>query len=168
MGSGSSKNSRRRRAQESRSYYDDEDDFYDEEDDESVVSSIPPSPASQRSFRSNREVSNGLRRAPNHLGETMRSMNITTTPASNTSKLQEQRKKWKAETAKRISVVARVRPLNVREIKSNARDIAYVDEVNNECTVLIPKPSKMIAQVTKPKKEFEKFMYRLSLLIEWW
>ena len=84
----------------------------------------------------------------------MRSLNISNIPASNTTKLQEQRKKWKAETAKRISVVARVRPLNVREIKSNARDIAYVDEEHNECTVLVPKPTKMIAQVTQWFIEF--------------
>jgi hypothetical protein len=28
------------------------------------------------------------------------------------------------------------RPLNVREIKNNEKDILYMDEINNECTIL--------------------------------
>lgn len=103
----------------------------------------------------------------------MRSLNISTLPSSNTDNLKTQRLKWKEETSKRISVVVRVsltsktwpndgcfhllsllyrlgiqvRPLSVREIKAGAKDVAFLDELNNECTLLVPKPTKMIAQV---------------------
>ena len=33
------------------------------------------------------------------------------------------------------------RPLNIREIKEEAKDIVYIDEINHECTVLCP-PSR--------------------------
>ncbi len=56
------------------------------------------------------------------------------------------RKKWDVETAKRIHVVVRVRPLSMREIKADAKDIVYMDEINNECTILVPKPSKAYQQ----------------------
>ena len=35
------------------------------------------------------------------------------------------------------------RPLNVREIKEEAKDILYMDEINNECTLLCPPPKQV-------------------------
>ena len=31
-----------------------------------------------------------------------------------------------------------IRPLNIREIKEEAKDLLYMDEINNECTILSP------------------------------
>ena len=36
-------------------------------------------------------------------------------------RLQQQRKKWNDETAKRIHVAVRVRPMNINEIKADAK-----------------------------------------------
>lgn len=43
---------------------------------------------------------------------------------------------WSKPESKKIHVVVRARPLNVREIKNNEKDILYMDEINNECTIL--------------------------------
>ena len=37
-----------------------------------------------------------------------------------------------------------LRPLNVREIKEEAKDILYMDEINNECTLLCPPPKQQV------------------------
>ena len=40
------------------------------------------------------------------------------------------------------------RPLNIREIKEEAKDIVYVDEINHECTLLCP-PGKQNGSARK-------------------
>lgn len=60
-------------------------------------------------------------------------------------KLQKKRMEWEEATAKRIHVVVRTRPLNVNEIRNNSKDVVYMDEINNECTILVPKPRKAMA-----------------------
>ena len=40
------------------------------------------------------------------------------------------------------------RPLNIREIKEEAKDIVYVDELNHECTLLCP-PGKQNGSARK-------------------
>jgi len=45
---------------------------------------------------------------------------------------------WSQPASKRIHVVVRVRPLNMREIKEEAKDIIYMDEINHECTLACP------------------------------
>ena len=54
---------------------------------------------------------------------------------------------------KRIHVVVRARPLNIKEIKEDSRDVLFMDEINNECTILVPKSRKtMAAQGGNPNK----------------
>ncbi|XP_023331718.1 kinesin-like protein KIF17 [Eurytemora carolleeae] len=57
------------------------------------------------------------------------------------NRIKNQRIDWNKPESKRIQVVVRTRPLNVREIKEEAKDILYMDEINNECTLLCP-PAK--------------------------
>ena len=45
---------------------------------------------------------------------------------------------WSKPESKRIHVVVRTRPLNMREIKEEAKDVVYMDEINHECTLLCP------------------------------
>ena len=53
----------------------------------------------------------------------------------------------------RIHVVIRARPLNIKEIKEDSRDVLFMDEINNECTILVPKTRKtMAAQGGNPNK----------------
>ena len=33
-------------------------------------------------------------------------------------------------------MVVRARPLNIKEIKEDSRDVLFMDEINNECTIL--------------------------------
>ena len=40
------------------------------------------------------------------------------------------------------------RPLNMREIKDEAKDIVYMDEINHECTLLCP-PNKQNGSARK-------------------
>ena len=40
------------------------------------------------------------------------------------------------------------RPLNIREIKEEAKDIVYIDEINHECTLLCP-PGKQNGSARK-------------------
>jgi len=50
-------------------------------------------------------------------------------------------------------VVVRARPLNIKEIKEDSRDVLFMDEINNECTILVPKSRKtMAAQGGNPNK----------------
>ena len=52
----------------------------------------------------------------------MRSLSrASTRPSSAEERLNEQRAKWAKETAKRIHVVVRVRPLSLKEIKQDAK-----------------------------------------------
>lgn len=67
-------------------------------------------------------------------------------PMSADEALLARRKKWAAETAKRIHVVVRARPMSMREIKEYSKDIVYMNEDVNECTVVVPKPSKAYQQ----------------------
>ena len=50
-------------------------------------------------------------------------------------------------------MVIRARPLNIKEIKEDSRDVLFMDEINNECTILVPKTRKtMAAQGGNPNK----------------
>ena len=50
-------------------------------------------------------------------------------------------------------MVVRARPLNIKEIKEDSRDVLFMDEINNECTILVPKSRKtMAAQGGNPNK----------------
>ena len=49
--------------------------------------------------------------------------------------------------------LVRARPLNIKEIKEDSRDVLFMDEINNECTILVPKTRKtMAAQGGNPNK----------------
>ena len=45
-------------------------------------------------------------------------------------------------------MVVRTRPLNIREIKQEAKDIVFIDEINQECTMLCP-PGKQNGSARK-------------------
>ena len=50
-----------------------------------------------------------------------------------------------------LKMIIMFRPLNVREIKEEAKDILYMDEINNECTLLCPPPKHQVCQLFSVK-----------------
>jgi len=64
------------------------------------------------------------------------------------SRLKTMRVDWSKPESKRIQVCVRSRPLNIREIKEEAKDIVYIDEINHECTLLCP-PGKQNGSARK-------------------
>ena len=64
------------------------------------------------------------------------------------SRVKTLRVHWSKPESKRIQVVVRTRPLNIREIKEEAKDILYIDEINHEVTLLCP-PGKQNGSARK-------------------
>ena len=64
------------------------------------------------------------------------------------SRVKTLRVDWSKPESKRIQVVVRTRPLNIREIKEEAKDIVFIDEINQECTMLCP-PGKQNGSARK-------------------
>ncbi|TRY60979.1 hypothetical protein TCAL_05689 [Tigriopus californicus] len=149
MGSGSSRSNSADKPQNREGIVSDvdEDEFFSRHPSKSGATTPSKSP----SYYENRHGRRGVSPPPLSIRSVGASISGLTTrensrPNSAELKLKNMRQKWATETSKRIHVVVRVRPLNFREIKENAKDIVYMDEINNECTILMPKPSKMIQQ----------------------
>lgn len=49
-------------------------------------------------------------------------------------------------------MVVRVRPFNDRELDEGAKDVVYMDENKNECTIISDKPRKMASGDATPRQ----------------